>query len=34
MLPAQRFPAQWLSGEEALEGFTVGAAWAAFAENE
>ncbi|QRN96304.1 amidohydrolase [Archangium violaceum] len=28
------YPAQRLSGEEALEGFTVGAAYAAFAENE
>ena len=28
------YPAQRLSGEEALEGFTVGAAWAAFAEKE
>ncbi len=28
------FPEQRLSGEESLEGFTVGAAWAAFAENE
>ncbi|HYO71737.1 MAG TPA: amidohydrolase family protein, partial [Archangium sp.] len=28
------YPAQRLSGEEALEGFTVGAAQAAFAENE
>ncbi|MGZ3460269.1 MAG: amidohydrolase, partial [Archangium sp.] len=27
-------PDQRLSGEEALEGFTVGAAWASFAENE
>ncbi|WNG33169.1 amidohydrolase [Archangium violaceum] len=28
------YPEQRLSGEEALEGFTVGAAYAAFAENE
>ncbi|WP_257457467.1 amidohydrolase [Archangium lipolyticum] len=28
------YPTQRLSGEEALEGFTVGAAYAAFAENE
>ncbi len=28
------FPQQRLSGQEALEGFTVGAAYAAFAENE